>query len=141
MTELFGRLADVSAVLAGFAITFLALLLGHHERNRYLIASMATTIVAAASLLVAAVGWTLIGVFLTHVSAQQGDAIPRPSEYEWILGRHRMLSFAFMAGLLFLTSTLGLSGWLRSRTLGIFSTACAFAAALSVWTILRHVLR
>lgn len=140
MAELYGRLAGVSAILAGFAITFLALLLGHRERSRCLVASMAVTMAAAAGLLVSAVGWTLIGAFLTQVVARQGDIAPEVSEFHWIAGGHRMLSFAFVAGLFFLNSTLGLSGWLRSRALGVFSTACAIAATLGVWSILRHVM-
>ena len=61
--ELYGRLAGVSAILAGFAVTFLALLLSHGERSLCLVASTALTIAAVASLLISAVGCTLIGAF------------------------------------------------------------------------------
>jgi len=141
MAELYGRLAGVSAILAGFAITFLALLLSHREHSRRLVASMAVTIAAAAGLLISAVGWTLIAVFLTQVGASQGDAGgAQVSDFGWIGNRHRMLSFAFTAGLLFLNGTLALSGWLRSRWLGAFSTACAVIAAFGIWSVLRHVI-
>lgn len=140
MAELYSRLANVSAILAGFAITFLALLLAHKERSRCLSSSMALTMAAAASLLVSAVGWTLIAAFLSQIMAQQGDTTPQVFEFHWITGGHRMLSFTFVAGLLFFNCTLGLSGWLRNRALGIFSTVCAIAATIGVWSILRHVM-
>ena len=140
MGELYGQLAGVSAVLGGFAITFLALLLGHHEHSRCLVASIAVTIAASASLLVSALGWTLMSSFLTQVGGQQGTAVLQDPELHWVVSGHRVLSFAFVCGLLFLFSMLGFSGWLRSRALGIFSTASAVAAALTVWRILRHVI-
>ncbi|MCK4512234.1 hypothetical protein KAW64_10875 [bacterium] len=140
MGELYGQLAGISAVLAGFAITFLALLLGHKEHSRCLAFSIAVTIAAAANLLVSALGWSLMSSLLTQVGAQQGTAVLQDPEFYWVAGGHRMLSFTFVSGLLFLFSMLGLSGWLRSRALGIFSTASAVAAALTVWRILRHVI-
>ena len=140
MAELYGQLAGVSAVLAGFSITFLALLLGHREHSRCLSSSIAVTIAAAASLLVSALGWSLMGSFLTHLGSAQETAALQDPELLWIHDGHRMLSVAFVAGLLFLFSMLGLSGWLRSRTLGVFSTASAVAAALAVWRVLRHVI-
>ncbi|MBD3367149.1 MAG: hypothetical protein GF405_03100 [Candidatus Eisenbacteria bacterium] len=140
MADLYGRLAGVSAILAGFAITFLALLLSHREHSRSLVASMAVTIAAAASLLISAVGWTLIAAFLTQVGFLEGVSGPVVSEFDWIGGRHRMLSFAFIVGLLFLNGTLGLSGWLRSRWLGVFSTTCAVIVTVGIWSVLRHVM-
>jgi hypothetical protein len=100
---------------------------------------LAVTIAAAASLLVSALGWTLIGSFLTQITAQQSGAASQMPELDWIGSGHRLLSFAFVVGLLSLVSMLGLSGWLRSRGLGVFSTACAVVAALGVWSILRHM--
>ena len=139
MPELYGQLAGVSAVLGGFAITFLALLLGHKERGRCLSASVGVTTVAAAGLLVSALGWTLMGSFLTQTGAQQGGTVPVDSSPAWVAGAHQMLSGVFVCGLAFLFATLGLSGWLRSKALGVLSTVVSAGAALAVWYVLRHM--
>jgi hypothetical protein len=138
--EISGQLAGVSAILAGFAITFLALLLGHKERSRCLSASIGVTTVAAGSLLVSALGWTLIGSFVTQVTAQLGAEGLQDPQFGWLIDGHRTLSYTFIVGLLSLFSMLGLSGWLKSRGLGVFSTASAVGAALVAWSILRHTM-
>lgn len=137
---IYGQLASVSAILAGFAITFLALLLGHGEKGRCLTASIAVTIVASASLLVSALGWTLVNLLLTQVTTQLGAEALQDPAYAWVVGGHRTLSLTFLTGLLCLFTMLGLSGWLKSWTLGIFSAATAVGAALVVWSILQHTM-
>ena len=122
MAELYGELASISAILAGFSIPFLALLLGHQDRGRCLIYSIAVTVAAASSLLVSALGWSLIGSLLTQVAAQQGATAAHDMDLGWVASGHRTLSFAFVLGLVFPFLMLGLSGWMRSRVLGIFST-------------------
>ncbi len=140
MIELYGQLTSVSAVLAGFAITFLALLLGHRERNKCLSASVAVTVVAAASLLVSALGWSLIASLLTQVPDPQAGTTAQEFDLSWLASAHRILSYAFLCGLVSLFAMLGLSGWLRNRALGIFSTAVSVGAALTVWQVLQHVI-
>jgi len=140
MTELYSQLTSVSAVLAGFAITFLALLLGHRESNRYLSASVGVTVVAAASLLVAALGWSLIGSLLSQVVDANTGAPAEGYDLSWLAGAHRILSFAFLCGLVSLFVMLGLSGWLRSRALGIFSTAVSAGAAATAWQVIQHMI-
>jgi hypothetical protein len=140
LAEISGQLAGVSAILAGFAITFLALLLGHSERSRCLSVSIGVTTVAAASLLVAALGWTLVGSLVTQVTAQLGAEALQDTQFGWIVEGHRTLSYMFLIGLLCLFAMLALSGWLRTRVLGIFSTATAVGAAAVVWSILQHTM-
>lgn len=140
MPELYGQLAGVSAVLGGFAITFLALLLGHQERSRRLNAAIAVTTFAAASLLVSALGWTLMSSFLTQVGNQSPNTMSDDPAVGWVASGHQTLSLTFICGLVFLFAMLGLSGWLRSRALGVMSTVVSVGAALTVWRILRHVI-
>jgi hypothetical protein len=140
LAEIYGQLSGVSAILAGFAITFLALLLGHKERSRCLSASIAVTTVASACLLVSALGWTLIGSLLTQVLAQLGEEGLQDPGLMWVIDGHRTLSYTFIVGLLCLFSMLGLSGWLKSRLLGVFSTATAIGAAMVAWSILQHTM-
>ena len=53
----------------------------------------------------------------------------------------RPLSLAFIVGILLLFVVLGLGGWLRSRALGIATTATALAAAIGATAVLGRFVR
>ncbi|MBU1701794.1 MAG: hypothetical protein KJ970_00070 [Candidatus Eisenbacteria bacterium] len=140
MDAFYGQLANVSAILAGFSITFLALLLGHKEKGRILSASIAVTTAAAACLLVSALGWSLMGSFAAQTLVKGGPEALQESAETWRLGAHISLSRSFILGLFFLFSMLGLSGWLKNRYLGVFSILCTVFAAVGVWNVLRYMI-
>ena len=140
MGDFYGQLANISAVLAGFSLIFLALLLAHKEEGRLRSSALAVTIAATAFLLSAALGWALINSFVMQHSAQQSLTELEAARTSWMPDAHIALSRAFVFGLFSLLAMLGLSGWLRSRYLGIFSTVCSFIAALTVLNVLKHMM-
>jgi len=117
------HLASISAVLGGFAVTFLSVMLTHGDPRRRVGVLLGVTTAAAAAFLLAALGWSLVAA-----------TEPRPA-----LQRPLSLLFITATGLLFVV--LGLGGWLRSRSLGAVTTAIAVTAGCGAWMVLRHFIR
>jgi hypothetical protein len=109
LAEVFRQSAFISALIAGFAIA------------------------ATAGLVVCSLGWTFSVPRVLSLAAGDppGSAVQLPDNYRMI---HRYLSMTFIACFFFFLTSLGLSGWIRSRTLGIVSAAIAAAAAIfAIW--------
>ncbi len=51
-----------------------------------------------------------------------------------------LLSMLFLSGVVFLLASFGISGWMRSRGLGIATTSLSFIGALAVFAALRPFL-
>lgn len=117
------HLASISAVLGGFAVTFLSVVLTHQDPRRRVDVLLGVTTAAAASYFIVALGWSLSAATELHPGLQ------------------RPLSLLFIAatGLLFVV--LGIGGWLRSRALGTATTALAFLAMGGAWLVLRPFIR
>ena len=117
------QLASISAVLGGFVVTFLSVVLTHRDERRRVGLLLAVSTAAAAAYFVAALGFSLIA------ATGREAALQRP------------LSLLFIAatGLLFVV--LGLGGWLRSRALGYTTTLLAVAAAGGAWAVLQSFIR
>jgi hypothetical protein len=124
VAELLRQLAFLSAVLGGFAATFLATLLALGGRHR-----VVDWAVGAAAF--AAVGFLLTAI----VSALSGiDAL---TTTQAVLERRRWLSTTlFWSGLFPLLFAIGLCGWVRSRAVGVATTVAAGLGALLVLLIL-----
>lgn len=120
-------LASISAVLGGFAVTFLSVVLAHADPRRRVGVALGLAVGAAACFFVCALGWSLLGV--------RPDVPEFAARYAAL---NRPLSVLFILGIWLLLAVLGLSGWLRSRRLGLATTAIAAAAALGTWGVLRH---
>jgi hypothetical protein len=136
-SELFHQTAFISALIAGFAFTFAGVLTTNDSKRPIVSWTAAFSILAAAGLVVCALGWTLSA---PRMAALAGDptvstAIEMPLMYRQI---HRCLWTVFSAGFFLFLTSLGLSGWIRSRALGVVSTAGAvLAGLLAVW-VLSH---
>ncbi|MFN9732321.1 MAG: hypothetical protein ACK59M_18085, partial [Pseudomonadota bacterium] len=138
MGDSFGQLAAVSAVLGGFVMTFLGVLLGTADTRRRVGLSLALAATAAGCLLLAAVGWSLLAAQVALVSAADGDwAVTARQQLDAGLRLQRLLRFAFMCGIALLIALIGSTGWLRSRSLGIFTATLAgllaVGAVVVVW--------
>lgn len=138
MGESFGQLAAVSAVLGGFVMTFLGVLLGAPDTRRRVAVSLALAATAAGCLLLAAVGWSLLAAQVALVAAAAGDwAVTARQQLDAGLRLQRLLGFAFMSGIALLIALIGSTGWLRSRPLGVFTSVLAAvlaaAAVRVVW--------
>lgn len=119
MAELLGQLGFVSAVLGGFAFTFVGALLTVSGDSRIYPWAFGTALFASLALMVAAVGSTL---------ASLAAANAYPAELARV---HELVSQAFLLGILALLLGAGLSGWLRSRVLGYVSSSIAALALLA----------
>lgn len=128
MLELFRQLAFINAILGGFAITFLSVLLTAPSTHRIVNWVVGMITAAAACFILSALGSTFSAVIASRVT--DGD-LPGPV---WSL--HQPLSLLFLAGTLLLFTALGMSGWLRSRGLGLATTVIAGLSVIGGYFIL-----
>jgi hypothetical protein len=115
-SEICKQSAFISALVAGFSFAFLGALLISSVKNRITDWVISCSILSIAGLLVCALIWTLSASRMILYHGSNIELIP-----QIYLSLHRMLSFIFILSFLLFLVTLGLCGWIRSRTLGIIS--------------------
>jgi hypothetical protein len=94
-----------------------------------------------AGLMICVIGWTLMAsVVVTATPAEAGAEGVLQVALKWNR-MHSSLSLLFIVGMLLFLASLGLSGWVRSRTLGIVSTVIALLAAVGFMLVLTPFLR
>lgn len=121
MDDLFRQLAFINALLGGFAITFLSVLLTSSSHHRIINWTAAIVMVAASCFILSAVGSTFSAVVLGNPDTETALKISQ--------SLRRPLSLLFLSGTVLLFCSLGLSGWMRSRNLGIATTLIAVLSA------------
>jgi hypothetical protein len=131
--ELFRQLAFVSALIAGFSLTFLVQLLTAQSTRRVVNWTIGFSLAATATMILCALGWTLSAAVAIDPRAQ-ADLARWLGVFNLLHGR---LSLTFIAGILLFLVGLGLCGWIRSRAMGIVSTTIALAAAAAALLIIR----
>jgi hypothetical protein len=118
------QIAFVSAFLGGFAATFLGILLQSPNSRRHVGWAAGAAAVASASFILAVVAGSLLAL-VVHPGAPPGLAKPT------LLPPLRILIFiTFIVGIYSSLLSLGLSGWIRSRQLGIVTSVAAFVSAV-----------
>lgn len=130
LAEVARQLAFVSAVLGGFAATFLATLLTARPEGRAGAWAIATSALAAVSFIVAVIATTGLAIVLNpHAPARVIAAAA--------IGRARLCgTLAFIVGLYALLAAIAASGFLRSRRAGRVTTAIAvLGALLATWAV------
>lgn len=125
--ELFRQLAFISALIGGFSLTFLVQLLTVHPERRIASWTIGFSLAATAGLTVCVLGWTLSAAIIVNPELQTDMA--RLSVF--LTHQHRRLSLAFIVSMMLFLVSLGLCGWIRSRTMGIVSSVIALAAAVA----------
>jgi len=126
ISDAYTQLGSISAVPGGFAFAFISVLLTRAEATRASEVTAAVVIPAAACFTLCALGWTGAGVWLAQTAAA-GRPIADPQTLR-VLAIHGPRSFLFTLGTLLFLATMGPSGWLHSRRLGIYSSAVAVLA-------------
>jgi hypothetical protein len=128
--ELFRQLAFTSALVGGFAFAFLGVLLTATSPSRVVGWTAGVSMTAAAGMVVCVLGWTLGAstVAIEAAKATTPDSFRVPGTF---LRVHLYLSQVFLSSLLLFLVGLGLSGWVRSRALGVVSTLVAALAILA----------
>lgn len=126
MASIFQQLGSISAVLGGFAFASAGALLAATEQRGGSAASVAVgaAILAAACFILSSMAWTLSSVRATGI-ASLAQALPAST-----FTMHGAMSLVFELGALALLASLGMSGWVRSRRLGWFTTIVAGMASL-----------
>ncbi len=128
MDELFSSIGLVSAIIGGFAFTFVGALLATESSSRVFNWVFALSMFAASSLMAAA-----LGAVLTSLAAKQNFDI----DLAWM---HQKVSLLFLAGILSLISAISLSGWIRSRQLGYVSLSVgAIAISMLLWVLVPYL--
>jgi hypothetical protein len=120
------QIAFVSAFLGGFAATFLGILLQSPNSRRHVGWAAGAAAVASASFILAVICGSLLALAV-HPGAPPG--LTKPT----LLPPLRILIFiTFVVGIYSTLLSLGLSGWIRSRQLGIVTSVAAFVSAVIV---------
>ena len=130
-SEIAKQIASMSAILGGFAATFLGVLLQSSDTRRHVGWAAGAAAVASASFIIAVIAGTLLGLVLNPEAPQK---FATPEFTPWAL--HVML-VSFGIGIYANLLSLGLSGWIRSRALGIVTSVAALIAAILVSTFVR----
>lgn len=130
--EVFRQMAFISALIGGFAFSFVGVLLALTQKHRIINWIIIIAIMACSGLIVCTLGWTMSAFNAFQLAAEQ-QALP-----DFYKPLHRNLSLTFIASLLLFLISLGLSGWIRSQTLGMISTLIATIAVVAVLWILSY---
>jgi hypothetical protein len=131
LAEIGRQLAGLSAFLGGFAAAFLGTMLTLSSARRVVGWAAGGAAVAAAAFAVAVVAATSLAIAL-HPLAPAGAASRRADT----AAARGIAGVSFMLGMYALLVTLALSGWVRSRRLGLVTTVAASLAALAAtWAI------
>ncbi|MGS2719375.1 hypothetical protein [Paraglaciecola aestuariivivens] len=129
MDEMFSSIGLVSAIIGGFAFTFVGALLATESKSPAFNWVFGLSMFAATSLMAAA-----LGSVLTSLAAKYGYEI----DLQWM---HQKVSLLFLAGILSLLASISLSGWLRSRQLGYVSLGVGiFSLLMMFWVLVPYLI-
>jgi hypothetical protein len=131
--EICKQSAFISALVAGFSFAFLGTLLIHTVKNRIIDWVMTFSILSITGLLICALVWTLSASRMMIYVANAATQVPQA-----FINLHKTLSFLFIFSFFCFLVTLGLSGWIRSRTMGIISGVIAIMATVFFIVIIKH---
>ena len=138
MGDAFGQLSAICAVLGGFAVTFLGIVLTLADSRKRVEAVAAVASACAACFFLASLGWTLLAARSAQVASSSGPAQAMlAQQLQTAITLRRPLSGLFLFGVVLLLITLGAGGWLRSRRLGLITSGIAAAAAVGAVFIVR----
>lgn len=133
MAEYYRQFAFVSSVLAGFAFTFYATLLAINRPQRAVSWAALLTVTASICFLTVTLGTTFAAARVVGIE----DRASLPPVLQEQLGP---LSTLFLGGILLLLSSFALGGWIRSRRLGIATTAASVFGLAAVYFALSPFL-
>jgi hypothetical protein len=129
---MFEQLGLISAILGGFAFTFVGAILTIDRSHGIVSAAYLIGVVTAVIFFVCTVGWSL----MSFAELSKSDLI-----METLREKHRLLSFFFIMGIFSLNCSLALSGFIRSRITGIVSTIIATIGLIAILYIIKDFIR
>ncbi len=129
--EIGRQIAFLSAFLGGFPATFLGILLQSPSSRRHVGWAAGAAAVASASFILAVISGTALAVVF-HPDAPSGIAKP-----SFVPQVRTLIVITFAIGIYSTLLSLGLSGWIRSRQLGIVTSLAALVSAIIVSLFVR----
>jgi hypothetical protein len=127
--EICKQTAFISALIAGFSFAFIGALLVSSINKRIVDWILAFSISSIAGLMLCSMGWTLSASRMAYYSGTGITEVPLQ-----FVGMHQKLSILFSLSVFLFLITLGLSGWIRSKKLGIVSGIIAVVSLIFfVW--------
>ena len=134
MAEFSRQFAFVSSVLAGFAFAFYGTLLVAAREHRAGAWAAFFAVAASVAFLPVTLGMTFNAARATNQATElsESTAVADP--------QIALLSMVFLSGVIFLLASFGISGWMRSRGLGIATASLSLLGALAVFVALRPFL-
>jgi len=125
------QIASLNAFLGGFAATFFGILLQSPNSRRHVGWAAGAAAVASASFILAVISGTTLALVM-HPGAPPGIAKPT-----FLPQVRSLILIAFSCGIYSILLSLGLSGWIRSRQLGIVTSVAALVSAAIVTLLVR----
>ena len=134
MAEFSRQFAFVSSVLAGFAFAFYGSLLVAAREHRAGAWAAFFAVAASVAFLPVTLGMTFNAARAanqsTELTVSTATADPQIA----------LLSMLFLSGVVFLLASFGISGWMRSRGLGIATASLSLLGAVAVFVALKPFL-
>lgn len=132
LLEIFRQFSFVAAVLGGFAVTLVVGLLPAAPDRKVAAWAAGAALLAAALLIVCTTAAVTAVIFTVDRPALgSAGAVPKP-----LLVAFRWCGVSFTVGLLAFLAALGLTGWVRSRAMGIASSV---VSALTILLVLYYL--
>ena len=123
---MYEHLTLVSALLGGFAFTFLGAILSLNDNKKLASWLVVISALTATMFFLCTLGWAFFA------RATEFDELSELSK-----SKHKYLSLIFFIGILLFNVLLGMSGWLRSKKVGIQTVLIAFFALVSLLFLFR----
>ncbi len=126
LSEIGRQIAFLSAFLGGFAATFLGILLQSSNNRRHVGWAAGAAAIASVSFIVAVIAGTIVALVV------HPDAPANVAKSTFLPQVRGVIFVTFTMGIYGILLSLGLSGWIRSRALGITTSTAAFLAAILI---------
>jgi hypothetical protein len=131
--EICKQSAFISALVSGFSFAFLGVMLVSSGKKTIINLVIIFSVIAIAGLLICSLAWTLSASRMALMMDNQVSQVPGS-----ILGIHKFLSVIFILCFFFFLLTLGLSGWIRSRWMGIVTSLICLITIIGFIIIMRQ---
>ncbi|MBK8373195.1 MAG: hypothetical protein IPN97_17655 [Saprospiraceae bacterium] len=122
------QLGLISAILGGFAFTFLGALLTIQHEKKVVDFTIVTGVLSALIFFICALGWSFLSTNQISESENLSNLVG---------SKHKTLSILLLFGIFSLTICLALSGWIRSKKTGFFTTLISVLGLIIILSILR----
>jgi hypothetical protein len=132
--EFYRQLAFISALVGGFALTFLAQMIAIGSQRRIVGWTIGFSAAAASGLMVCTLGWSLSA----PAAVTPGMHAYAASSPNVLAQLHFVMCLLFLSSLLLFLISLGLSGWIRSRALGVVLCTIAGIAATGMVVVVSY---